>query len=166
MPVTIKQKCWNSKTQQVECTDIIVATPDDIGGNENLCYYEKIAVWAEESTAISTNQQEWSFGNGATGQIGIPLAEDWEIYAIGVHADVATGVATIIVREQNAGVDIPGTSITTIANQETTISTLTTPIPLSVGNVIGFRTVSVTGGSVSDVRVAVYLRRKAKLIAC
>ena len=120
-------------------------------------------IWAEESAAVSSDTTEWSYGNGDVGDIGIPLADDWEIYALGFNADTAnliaeisfdivdftttTDLATNVVTPNNFGefnnyvsvVDIP-------------------PIQITRGTTIGFRTNTVTG-TISSARVAAYLRR-------
>jgi len=54
--------------------DIVQIARSAIRGN---VIYEKMVIWAEEAASLSNNQLEWSFGNNATGQIGIPLPEDW-----------------------------------------------------------------------------------------
>ena len=51
--------------------------------------YEYIEFWGEESGAISSNQFEYSAGNGATGGIGRPInGAGWEIIEMAFQADV------------------------------------------------------------------------------
>ena len=126
--------------------------------------FEKLVIWAEESSTISGNQQEWSFGNGASGQIGITLPEDWYLYALTTHFDVFPSgrVVTLTARNQATAQDIPGAQIVTTGptNNAQAVNLLPTPILLPAGTVLGFRTVSVTGGGgVSDGRIAAWLRR-------
>ena len=120
-------------------------------------------IWAEESAAVASNAAEWSYGNGDIGNIGIPLADDWEIYALGFNADASTAGATI-------SFDI--VDFTTTTNMVTNVATPnnfggtnnyvsvvdTPPIQIGRGATLGFRTNTVTG-TISSARVAAYLRR-------
>ena len=120
-------------------------------------------IWAEESAAVANNATEWSYGNGDIGNIGIPLADDWEIYALGFNADVATAGSTI-------SFDI--VDFTTTSNMATDIATPNNfgannnyvsvvdvpPIQVGRGVTLGFRTRAVTG-TISSARVVAYLRR-------
>jgi hypothetical protein len=124
--------------------------------------YEKIAIWGEENAAIAANQDEYRFGNGAVGNIGIPLAEDWEIYAVAFNADTntATSTATLAIRDQDAGTNLytftaPASGVANIMSHT---ETLVTPVSVPAGTSVGFRTISVTG-AITDARVIVYLRR-------
>lgn len=120
----------------------------------------EIVIWAEEGAAISGNQQEWSFGNAATGQVGIPLLGGWEVIGMTAHFDnfPAGRTVTLSLRDQGPGVDVPGAQL--VATSDVATVSYFSPIGLAPGAVIGFRTVSVTGGGgVSDGRVAAWLRR-------
>ena len=47
--------------------------------DKTFSFYVYDKTWAEENAAISGNQQEWSFGNGSTGSVGLPYIENgWE----------------------------------------------------------------------------------------
>ena len=125
--------------------------------------YEKIAIWAEEAAGIDSGD-EYSFGNGATGSIGIPLAEDWEIYAVAFNADVVTVGSSVRVSVQNQDTNtdlhVFMTSAATTANILSYTETLPVPVPVPVpaGTSIGFSTLG-ENGQVSDGRAVVYLRR-------
>ena len=118
--------------------------------------YFEVMIWAEESAAIAANQDEWSFGNGAVGVIGIPSF--WDCTAVGMilDADNAGTSATVVLK-------IDGTPLATqfgiTATEETNFSDFATPLNLSRGQRIGFRTTQVSG-SWSDVRIGVILRVK------
>lgn len=120
-----------------------------------------IAVWAEENAAIGGGD-EWSFGNGATGPIGLPVPGDgWEVFALGFHADnVAAQVIDLELRERVTGALLLQWTVTGPGNlgnggdmQQIA------PVPVPPNAVIGFRTAAVSGGGVSDARVVAYLRR-------
>ncbi len=130
------------------------------GSSSSGTTYEKIVIWAEEGGGLNDNFLEWSFGNSASGQIGIPLPEDWEAYAVSLNADVngATDTAEIAVIDSNTNTNL--FTFTASGNEDNMVYTeiLATPVSIPAGTSIGFRTVNETG-TIEDVRVAVFLRR-------
>lgn len=126
--------------------------------------YEKVVIWAEEAADLASNSQEWSFANGDTGFIGIPLPEAWEAYAVSFHADntsngsntmimgvgdiSANGVFTELLRFTASGAN-DNMSYTEI---------LATPVAVPAGTTLGFRSITETG-NINSARVAVWLRR-------
>ena len=141
---------------------------------EDLFEYREI--WAEENGTISSNQAEWSYGNGAVGWIGIPhdAKDNWEVFAMYLNADTfaAGSSARVSVRQFETGSNTTAHKIADITLDDTTndgvvnhaffYEEFSTPIPLpypTTSAPIGFYTETVTG-SVSDVRVGVRLRRK------
>lgn len=139
--------------------------------------YEYREIWAEENAAISANQAEYSFGNGAAGYIGIPHTgqSDWEVFAMYFNADIfADGSsATIACRQfltdsnqiSDEICDITVNSPTDGGgqiNHSYKYVEFSPPKPLPHPNIsapIGFFTKSMTG-TITDVRVGVRLRRK------
>jgi hypothetical protein len=125
--------------------------------------YEKIIIWAEENGAISNNNPEFSFGNGATGNIGIPIVDDWELYALVVNADVnnAGSNVTIDVMDWTTSdvlltQNVPNNN-GAVNNYVGIIKGLN--IPVVEGTTLGFRTNTETG-AISDVRAGAWLRRE------
>ena len=116
----------------------------------------KIVIWAEESAALASAQPEWSYGNGATGNIGIPLPEEWEAYAVSFNAEVfvATDSVTIAVRDTNLLTNL--LEFTATSGSYTEI--LATPVTIPAGTELGFFTVTEVG-AVTDARAAVWLRQ-------
>ena len=49
--------------------------------------YEYYNYWAEESGNSSDNNFQWSWGNGDSGVIGLPVGDGVEIIAVAFHAD-------------------------------------------------------------------------------
>jgi len=134
--------------------------------------YEYRELWAEENAAISTGQAEYSYGNGAVGYIGIPFDAGWEVTELGFNADVfaAAAVAVIDLMNYNTPSDDTGNIIDSLSitgssdgggstNNAYKHHVVPTPIVVPEG-LIGFFTRSVTGGTVSDVRVWARFRRK------
>ncbi|GAA4974299.1 hypothetical protein GCM10023315_26010 [Algibacter aquimarinus] len=130
----------------------------------SLITYEKVVIWAEEAADLANNQMEWSFANGDTGFIGIPLPEDWEAYAVSFHADnTSNGSNTMLM----AVVDISGNGAFTEffrftasgANDNMSYTeVLATPVAIPAGTTLGFRSITETG-NINGARVAVWLRR-------
>lgn len=137
--------------------------------------YEYQTIWAEESGALNANSAEWSFGNGATGFMGIPVDEDWEVVSMFFHADTYAATATVQVDLMNYGNMPSNAAANTVAsislanatdgggatNNAYKYVTLTAPIPVPANAVLGFITRNNVGNK-SDCRVGVRLRRKVR----
>ena len=118
--------------------------------------YEWRDIWGEESAGIAANQDEYSYGNGATGRIGLPFDAGWEIQDVYLQADVAGTSATIgIMNYVNSGLVQLGTFTATSADY---FETLAAPVAIPAGAVLGSRTLTVAG-TWSDVRVGYRCRR-------
>ncbi len=143
----------------------ILGVTDDGSIVQSNVPYEKIVIWAEEGAEIGNGAgNEWSFGNSATGTIGIPLPEDWEAYAVSLNSDInpANASAEIAITNSATGTDLFTFTATAGGNTDNMVYTeiLGTPTAIAAGTSLGVRTVSVTNGPISDVRVAVFLRRR------
>ena len=134
--------------------------------------YETRDIWAEESGGAESNSAEWSFGNGATGFMGLPIDAGWEVVALAYHADTYPSTAQISVAlcdyttPSNAASNIIATISLDNAqdgggdtNNACKFVTLPAPIVLSDKAILGFRTITEVG-SVSDHRVYARLRRQ------
>lgn len=138
--------------------------------------YEYRDIWAEESSGTNPNSAEWSFGNGATGYMGLPIDAGWEVEALYFMADTYPATATIQVDLMNYGNVASNAAANTIASINLTSSTdgggttnnaykyesLDEPVAIPVtgsATVIGFLTRGETG-NISDARVGARLRRK------
>lgn len=129
--------------------------------------YEYRDIWAEESAAGTTNNAEWSFGNGATGNIGLPVDDGWELEALGYNADVYPAGAVIRVQLMDYQNTAPvGLAVITLGSStdgggQTNNASKYFPVsvPIPNGAVLGFRTISASAG-ISDHRVSARLRRK------
>lgn len=136
--------------------------------------YETIVIWAEESGATNANSAEWSFGNGATGFMGLTWdnADGWEAVAMSFHADTYAATATIQVDLMNYG----NTPSNAAANTLVSIAVANAadgggqtnnakkwidfaPVPIPANAVLGFITRGETG-NISDARVLVKLRKQ------
>jgi len=115
-------------------------------------------IWAEESGALASNSTQWSYGNGATGTIGIVLPVDAEAFAMTLEADVV-GTSVSIELMQN---DLPVVSTLFVGSRD--FVNLDTPIQFVAGQQVGFRT-DVEIGAYSDVRVAVWFRIRTADVA-
>jgi len=142
--------------------------------NNTKVLYEYRDIWAEESGVLSTNSAEWSFGNGSTGYIGIPLEAGWELVSMYFTADTFPSNSSVSIGLMNYG-NTPsgaiGNQIYTFVlldardgggntNNAYKIVSLPVPIilPTAGTTLLGFITRSVVG-TVRDARVGVRLRR-------
>lgn len=111
------------------------------------------AIWAEENSGLNAGAYEWAYGNGddTVAGSGIPVALDAVIFAVGLDHNT-TGSATV-------AVEVDGVQVATVttSSERNTINQLVSPVAVTAGQVVGFRTVSGTG-SASGNRVVAYLR--------
>lgn len=138
--------------------------------------FEYRDIWAEEGGAIASNTSEWSYGNGATGFMGLVVDEGWEVVSMYFQADTYAATATAQVDLMDYGntpSNAAGNTIASISLNSSTdgggatnngykIVSYANSIPVPVtgaSTVIGFLTRIVTG-TISDVRVGARLRRK------
>lgn len=110
-------------------------------------------IWAEESGGLSNNNAQWSFGNGAVGFIGIPLALDCELFAISLNANVVGTSVSINIQRNGGNVVTPNF---TANNQVIPI----TPAPYSEGDLLTFQTNTEAGNWV-NARVCAWFRVKS-----
>ena len=138
--------------------------------------YEYRDIWAEESSSTNANSAEWSFGNGATGYMGLPIDEGWEVESMYFMADTYASTAKITVDLMNYGNTPSNAAANTISSISLNNSTdgggntnnaykfqkFNSPIEIQVNGdstVIGFITRN-ESGNISDARVGARLRRK------
>ena len=132
-------------------------------GVEERIWNAYTVIWAEESAALASNATEWSYGNGDVGNIGIPLADDWEIYALGFNADTSNAGAVIsfdivdFTTNTNLATNIATPNNFGVTNNYVSVVDIP-PVSVGRGVTLGFRTNIVTG-TISSARVVAYLRR-------
>lgn len=107
-------------------------------------------IWAEENGTLANGSAEWSFGNGATGFIGIPLGIDCELFAISVNADTFGTSVSIDIQRDGATVSTPNF---TSNNQVIPI----TAVSYNQGQLLSFQTNTEIGGG-TDFRVCAWMR--------
>ncbi|NLP56679.1 hypothetical protein [Lutibacter sp. B1] len=153
--------------QQITATNVVSSDANNAisvgtdGGAYQKQVYEKIVIWADENGTLSDNNLQWSFGNGATGQIGIPLPEAWEAYAVSFNAANTNGASETVkmaIIDSDTNTNLFTFTASGSVNNMVYTEILTTPISIPAGTSLGFRTVTVSG-TVKNVRVAVFLRR-------
>lgn len=111
-------------------------------------------IWAEENGGSISGSRQYSFGNGATGNINIVLPYDAELIAVSFDAEVGNpGTVSLDVMNNDA------VAHTTPAFTVKDFELLTTPVKFSAGDCVGFRTNTETG-AISDSRVAAWFKVK------
>lgn len=131
--------------------------------------YEHRDIWAEENGGAVSNSSQYSYGNGATGFIGLPIDNDWQVEAVYLHADstLATGSLSVNLVDMStpsvAAPIIATVQVTTPGNGPAgnayTYTPLPAPVPVPNGAVLGFRT-GTEVGAYSDIRVGARLSRE------
>lgn len=117
--------------------------------------YIVFPIWGEENGSLSNNNYQWSFGNGAVGNMGIPVALDCEMFAVTFNSE-SPGTSVSIDVSQN-GTPTYTASFGSAADQ---VDTLVSPISFTAGDRVGFRTNTVSGSFV-DARVCAWFRVRA-----
>lgn len=113
-----------------------------------------IPMWAEESIGLTNNNRQWSFGNGAVGNIGLTIPFRSNVIATSYHCDVAGNADTLVnmtVNNNSTPININKTPNSSSGFE----SYINNPYLINTGDVIGFNTI--TAGSASNVRVCVWL---------
>jgi len=107
-------------------------------------------IWAEESGALSNNNRQWSFGNGATGAINITMAFDCEVFALTLDSSISgTSLSLNLMRNDGVVTTQSFTGANGVANF--------TAIPFTAGQRLGFQT-NTEVGAYSNVRVCAWCR--------
>lgn len=135
--------------------------------------YEYRDVWAEEGGVLNNNSAQWSYGNGATGFMGLPIMDDgWEVTHMYFHADTyaANTAVEVALCDYTTPSNAAANILATIAlsnsvdgfgatNNAAKYVELSPYVPVPNPAILGFRTISRVG-TASDVRVGVRLRRQ------
>ena len=158
--ITYTNEISTDQTANVVSTNAGNAIAIGTDGGAYLNIYEKIVIWAE-CDKLDDNSLEWSFGSGQNGRIGIPLPEDWEIYAVSFNANSngAGDSAQMAVINSATNTNLLTFTATGNANNMVYTQMLTTVVPVTPGTSIGFRTIN-ESGDIRGARVAVFLRRR------
>lgn len=120
-------------------------------GGGGSSYFETI-IWAEENGAVSSNTDEWSYGNGAVGaNIGIPSFWDCEAVGMVLNSEVVGTSLTVNLRKNSTTVG------SILATSRDNFIDFPVGVPISRGDRINFKT-GTEVGTWSDVRVGVILR--------
>ena len=157
-----KSAIENKPTTEIDDGDFILFSDTSDAGNLKKFNFTFLAtevyetIWAEESGGLGNGQREWSFGNGATGNINIPIFYDCKIREIGIDAEVVGTSIILQVMVNNVAVaqgSIIGEGI----------AVLDVEVTVNKGDFLGFRTLSRVG-TYTDARVAVALIQEIKAI--
>lgn len=147
-----------------------VASGNGTLGLTTMPLYEYSDNWAEESGAISNNNSQWSWGNGDTGNIGLPMGDGWEIYEDYIQADAGgSAVETLSIEVVDRQTVAAGVAFHTFEiigagngqdNNAHIINDLrAAAVAVPDGAVVGFRTLTEVG-TWASARVGIRLRRQ------
>jgi len=121
--------------------------------------YTIFPIWAEESGGLSNNNRQWSFGNGATGNINIVLPLAAELFAVSMDIEAGSGTVTIDINRNDSN-----TFTTKAFTGLKDFEVLTSPQQFSQGDCIGFRT-NTESGTLSDARVCAWFRIRSSALS-
>lgn len=115
--------------------------------------YSVFSIWAEENSNLNNNTYEWSFGNGSEtlASQGVPIPVSAELFAIGVS--IVSANATSIDVVVNGAVVATSNPYT---GTGAAITNLLTPISITAGDLINFKTN--LAGSASNGKVVAWFR--------
>lgn len=161
--------CGVSCTQTIADNAAATAAAAAVNTAISTRLYEKNVIYAETAANIMTGGgSQWAFGDGDTGNIGIPVVEQWELYAVSFQARSVTANTNVVMNVLNINTGatlysftVPLTTPVPPATNGVYTTTLTTPVTIPAGATIGFNTGSVSAGVVAGARVGVWLRRRA-----
>lgn len=159
--ITYTNEASTAQTARVVSANANNAVKVGTDGGAYLNIYEKIMISAENKGKLGSDKLEWAFGDGSSGQIGIPLPEAWEIYAVSFNADESNFGDTVLMAVTNSVTDTNLYTFVASGTADNLVYTQVLPVPVAVpaGTSIGFRTV-LENGDVKNARVAVWLRRR------
>lgn len=116
------------------------------------------SIWAEENGGLTANSRQWSFGNGATGNINIVLPIEAELFAVSFDNENGTGTVTLEVLQD----DVQVFETRQFVNKDFEI--LSSPVTFTAGQCVGFRT-GEDNGNFSDARVAAWFRVRTSMLS-
>jgi len=112
-------------------------------------------VWAEESADLNTNAQEWAFGNGndTPANMGVTIPVDCELFAMGLSLEGSTGTVRAVV---NGNIGLTAYQVAAVG--QVGFETFATPLAVTAGQRINFRTVASGGGATNGGLVVAWFR--------
>lgn len=106
-------------------------------------------VWAEENSSLgASNTYEWAFGNGANtpsdGGLTIFIPSGWKCEAVGMSIRIGGGSATVELVYNGTP---QGSDAQVVSSGQGGTNEFTTPLEISDGDYVNFRTSSSSGTS-------------------
>ena len=159
--ITYTNEASTSQTARVVSANANNSVRVGTDGGAYINVYEKLVIWAENKGKLGNDKLEWSFGAESDGQIGIPMPEAWEIYAVSFNADESNFGDSVVMAVTNSQTDTNLYTFVASGTADNIVFTqlLATPVAVPAGTSIGFRTV-LENGDIKNARVAVWLRRR------
>lgn len=143
--------------QRVSSSELILVNGGGAPAPKNV-YYDQI--WGEESgnfSASSAGGYQYSYGNGETGETGgvsVYVPPGYTAAVVGMtfcSKGTSTGVVDLVISRTLQGVNF---AVASTASNTSTLN-LATPIPISNGAKLTFRTMSVSAASDGNVATAI-----------
>ena len=116
-------------------------------------------IWAEENGELAATTYEWGFGNGAEtpidGGLTIYVSSGWECHVVAMSLRLGSGTATVELVHN--GTPKGNDCNVEVSSGQGAVNEIGTPLALSNGDYINFRTTAAAGTSSPNV-VTAYLR--------
>ncbi len=159
--ITYTNEASTSQTARVVSANANNSVTVGSDGGAYINVYEKLVIWAENKGKLGNDKLEWSFGAESDGQIGIPMPEAWEIYAVSFNADESNFGDSVVMAVTNSQTNTNLYTFVASGTADNIVYTqlLAAPVAVPAGTSIGFRTV-LENGDIKNARVAVWLRRR------
>jgi len=121
-----------------------------------------VAIWAEENSALgAANQYEWAFGNGANtpaaGGVVIYVPGDFSCEIVAMSAHIGGGTPSATIEAVLNGTPQGAAANVVLSSTADSVNELGTPVAVSSGDRIGFRTTS-SSGTAGPCTVTAWLR--------
>ena len=118
-------------------------------------------IWAEENAAIAASTYEWAFGNGANTPVGggipiyVPSGYTCEVVAMSLMLGGGTATVELVKNGTPQG----SSANVSVSSGTNAVNTLSTPLALSNGDYINFRT-QAASGTAGPCTVTAWIRLK------
>ena len=117
--------------------------------------YTTFCIWAEENGDLGANAFEWAFGNGSNTPLsdGVVIPVDCELFAMGLNVQGGSATVRAIV---DSDASLSTYQVAAVAPQGSI--TFPTPLAITAGQLINFRTILSSGADTNQGRVSAWFR--------
>lgn len=128
--------------------DVTISTTSTSG-------YTVFSIWAEDNASLDVNAFEWAFGNGSNTPLndGVVIPIDCELFAMGLNVQGGSATVRAVIDSNSSLSDY---QVAAAAPQGSV--TFGTPLAITAGQLINFRTIASSGADTNQGRVSAWFR--------